>query len=171
MAGCTHPSGPPPAAALQSANHKLLDEINRSGRWFHARKTRAIWVKQLAADQTVSTLEGPVQARAGDFLCRGEAGELWPQKVKDLESRYSPTDRVDAEGWRQYAPRPDAEGVMAAQVAHPFEVQAKWGRLAGKAGDYVAKNFRDRAVPYPEDVWVVDQKLFQATYQAVSRQP
>jgi len=79
----------------------------------------------------------------------------------------SPTDTVDAEGWRKYQPRPDAEGVMAAQVPHSFAVTATWGKLSGKAGDYVLKNFRDRAVAYPDDVWVVDQSLFRATYEAV----
>jgi len=33
--------------------------------------------------------------------------------------------------------------------------------------DHVLKNFRDRAVAYPQDVWVVDQPLFRATYEAV----
>jgi hypothetical protein len=46
-------------------------------------------------------------------------------------------------------------------------VVATWGKLSGKAGDYVLKNFRDRAVPYPVDVWVVDQALFRATYEVV----
>jgi len=69
--------------------------------------------------------------------------------------------------WGRYAPRPDAEGVMAAQVTHPFRVEAMWGTLSGKVGVYVAKNFRDRDVAYPEDVWIVDQELFRATYEPV----
>ena len=150
-----------------SPNEKLLAEINRSQGWFHAKKTRPIWARKLESEQSVDTLEGLLNAKVGDFLCRGEAGEVWPQKGKALESKYSATSLVDGDGWRQYEPRPDAEGIMAAQVNHPFHVKTKWGTLSGKAGDYVAKNFRDRDVPCPEDIWVVDQKLFQATYQPV----
>jgi hypothetical protein len=56
---------------------------------------------------------------------------------------------------------------MAAPVPRPFVVVATWGKLGGKPGDFVLKNYRDRAVAYPEDVWVVDQSLFRATYEAV----
>jgi hypothetical protein len=56
---------------------------------------------------------------------------------------------------------------MAARAAHPFEVHASWGKLWGKAGDCLAKNFADRDVPYPDDVWIVDQTLFEATYEKV----
>ena len=150
-----------------SPNQALLDEINAGGMWFQAKKTRAIWTRKLQQDQTVKTLEGEVAAHAGDFLCRGEAGELWPQSTKTLEARYTATDTVDGEGWRKYEPHPDAEGVLAAQVGHAFSVAATWGRLTGKAGDFILKNHRDSQVAYPEDVWVVDQALFRATYEAV----
>ena len=60
---------------------------------------------------------------------------------------------------------------MAAQVQHAFTVHAKWGVLSAKSGDYIVKNFIDRDVAYPDDVWIVDQKLFQATYQAVGKIP
>jgi hypothetical protein len=153
------------ARSSMSPNERLLAEVNRAGAWFHARKTRSIWAKKIDSDQTVHTLEGKLKAKSGDFLCRGEAGEIWPQKETALESKYSPTTVVDGDGWRKYDPRPDAEGILAAQVNHPFKLKATWGILSGKAGDYVAKNLRDRDVAYPEDVWVVDQKLFLATYE------
>ena len=167
LAGCCCLTERQKAKMPASPNTKLLDEANRSQVWFHARKTRPIWAKKLDQEQNVDTLEGKVVASAGDFLCRGEAGEVWPQKRKDLETKYTATDKVDDKGWRQYEPRVDAEGIMAAQIKHPFQVQASWGRLSGKAGDYLAKNFRDRDIPYPDDVWVVDQNLFRATYEAV----
>ena len=47
-------------------------------------------------------------------------------------------------------------------------MQAKWGRLTGKAGDYVVKNFRDKDTAHPADVWIVDQALFLATYERVT---
>ena len=153
-----------------SFNAAVLDEVNRSGRWFHARKTRPIWVKTVEHDQTVQTLEGEVQMAAGDLLCRGVGGELWPQKPAAVTKKYSPTDDVDAAGWRKHVPQPDAEGVMAAQVNHPFAVMTSWGRLAGKAGDFVVKNFRDRETELPDDVWIVDQGL-SLTWTHGSRGP
>lgn len=162
--GCAHPSVKSPAAG--GANRALLDEVHRAGTWFHARKTREIWVRRLAQGETISTLEGALQAKAGDFLCRGVGGEVWPQKVQDVERKYLSTDVTDGP-WRKYVPRPDAEGILAARIEHAFAVEATWGRLSGKAGDYLAKNFRDRGVRYPVDVWVVDRALFEATYERV----
>lgn len=169
LSGCRHSSVMSDAEKIRVPNRALLDEATQSKAWFHARKTRPIWARKLERDQTVQTLEGPVAAQAGDFLCRGAAGELWPQKASTLEERYTPTGTVDPDGWREFAPRPDTEGVLAAQVQHPFTVIARWGRLTAKAGDFVVKNFRDRDQPYPEDVWVVDQALFRATYERVER--
>ena len=159
------PSSQAPAPT-DSPNRAVLDEINAARTWAHVRKTKAIRARRLDRDETVHTLEGPVEAKAGDFLCRGEAGEPWPQSAESVETRYTATNDATPDGWRLYAPRPDAEGALAAQVTHAFTVVATWGPLKGKAGDYVLKRFSDAKVPYPEDVWVVDQALFRATYEA-----
>ena len=58
-------------------NKAILDEVNADNTWFHAKKTAPLWAKQLEEAQTVQTLAGPTAAAAGDFLCRGAAGELW----------------------------------------------------------------------------------------------
>lgn len=152
----------------ESANKALLDEANAAGGWFHAKKTRPIWAKRLEAAQTVKTLEGEEQVAAGHYICKGEAGDIWPQTEKDLNKRYLATDEVDADGWRKYQPRPDAQGAMATQIDHSFEVQASWGKLTGKPGDFLVKNFQDRETAYPADVWIVDQTLFRQTYESVA---
>lgn len=162
--GCTHT--PVRSPATSGANRALLDEVHQAGSWFHARKTREIWVRRLEREETISTIEGPLLAKAGDFVCRGVGGELWPQKAQDVERKYLSTDATDGP-WRKYVPRPDGEGILAARLEHAFTVEATWGRLSGKAGDYLAKNFRDREVRYPADVWVVDRALFDATYERV----
>jgi hypothetical protein len=154
-----------------SPNASILEEINQARAWFHAKRVRPIWAKQVDKDQMVKTIEGTEQVKAGDFLCRGEAGEVWPQSAARLEAKYQKTDEVDADCWRKYVPRADNQGVMAAQVQHTFRVQGKGGLLSGKAGDYIVKDFADRNVAFPEDVWIVDQKLFHATYQAVGNEP
>jgi len=153
------------AVMIDSPNKAIVDDANAAGKWVHARKTRPIWAKLLESAQTVKTLEGEEQVEAGHYLCRGEAGDIWPQTEKDLTRRYKATDELDADGWQKYQPNPDAEGVMATQIDHPFSVEASWGKLTGKAGDYLLKNFHDRDTAYPEDVWIVDQKLFQQTYE------
>ena len=154
-------SHPPPLD-----NKTLLDEVNSAGRWFRAKKTKPIWAKKLDRDDVVQTLEGTERVAAGDYLCRGPAGELWPQKASRLESKYTATDEVGADGWRKFEPHPDANGVLAARIEHPFTVQASWGELRGKPGDYLVKEFSDRDVTYPADVWIVAQPIFRATYAA-----
>ena len=151
-----------------SPNKTVLDEANAAGRWFHAKKTRPIWAKRLEAAQTVKTLEGDEQVAAGHYLCKGEAGDIWPQTEQTLNKRYTATDEVAADGWRKYQPHPDAQGVMATQIDHPFEVQATWGKLTGKPGDFLVKNYQDRETAYPADVWIVDQILFRQTYESVT---
>jgi hypothetical protein len=150
---------------VPTPNRALLQEVNAGKLWFHARKTRPIWVRRLEHPETVKTLEGEEQVPAGNYLCRGEAGDLWPQKEERLTAKYELTDQVDDEGWQKCLPKPDAAGVMAAQVPHAFQVQAKWGMLSGKPGDFIVKNYEDRGADNPEDVWIVDQGLFQATYE------
>ncbi len=86
-----------------------------------------------------------------------------------LNKRYTATDEVADDGWRKYQPHPDAQGVLTTQIDHPFEVQATWGKLAGKPKDFLVKNFSlDHEATYPADVWIVDQTLFQQTYEPVA---
>ena len=94
---------------------------------------------------------------------------LGRKKEEKLLAKYTATDTVDEQGWTLYEPRPDAAGVMAAPVSHAFALQATWGTLSGKAGDMLVKSYADRDVDYPADVWIVDQALFQATYDASYR--
>lgn len=151
-----------------SSNQDLLREVDEAGAWFAARKAKPIWAKRLEHAESVQTLEGREEVPAGSFLCRGEAGDIWPQSEKSLLSKYSETSEIDDDGWRKYTPRADAEGVLAAQIDHPFTVHAKWGKLTGKKGDYLAKSRSARDAGEPEDVWIVDQKLFEATYRTIS---
>lgn len=154
-------------SAPASPNAALLDEMNASPAWFHAKKTRPIWTKELTADEQVQTLEGLETVKAGHYLCRGEAGDIWPQTKEQLDKRYTATEETSSDGWTKYNPRADAQGVMAVQVNHAFDVETSWGQLKGKPGDYLVKNFQDRETKYPADVWIVDQKLFGETYATV----
>ena len=116
----------------------------------------------------LETLEGTEHVQQGDFICRGESGDEWPQSGDDLARKYRPTESIDQNGWRKYEPKAGVQGVMAVQVEHAFEVEAKWGRLRGKPGDFILKNYEDRDTDYPDDLWIVDQQLFNSTYSPVS---
>jgi hypothetical protein len=148
-----------------NVNAAILDKVNASRFWFHAKKTAPLWAKQLDEDETIKSLEGEVTAKAGDFLCRGAAGEFWPQSAERLREKYNPTDDVDADGFRKFLPNSE---VMAAQVDRPFQVKTSWGDLQGKAGDFILKSFDDRDVEYPDNVWIVDKQLFADTYKGVT---
>ena len=152
---------------MSENNTAVLKEVSETGLWFHAKKTRPIWVRLLKQAETVMTLEGDERVPAGNYLCRGEAGDIWPQSKERLTAKYVMTKDVDNRGWHKCDPKPDAAGVMAAQVPHAFQVHAEWGQLSGKAGDFIVKN-DDRNNENPDDVWIVDQALFQATYERVS---
>ncbi len=116
-------------------NKTLLDEVNQAGAWFRARKTGAVWVHPTADRETVESHEGRETLLEGDVLCRGEAGDVWPQSEGSLLAKYRPTELTDADGWRKYEPRPEHSGVMAACIGHPFTVETDRGKLAGKSGD------------------------------------
>lgn len=146
-------------------NASLLDDVTRQNLWFHAKKTRPIWARRLKRDERVTTLEGDELVPAGNYLCRGEAGDIWPQTEERLRAKYVATDESDAAGFTRWEPHPDAQGVLAAQIDRPFQVRAEWGMLSGKAGDYLLKNYEDRDNARPRDVWIVDQQLFEATYE------
>ena len=148
------------------ANREILDEVNRAGSWFRAKKSRPIWVRRVLEDQTLETLEGVERVRQGDYVCRGENGDVWPQSAAELERKYRATATVDADGWQMYEPHPDNQGVLAAQIDHSFTVVSLWGNLHGKQGDFIVKNYHEKDTDYPEDVWIVDQDLFRSTYSA-----
>ena len=158
---------PTTAVAEMNKNQAILDEVNQADGehvWFAAKKTAPLWAKELDKPQTIQTLEGPVEGKKGDFLCRGAAGEYWPQGAQRFKSRYEATDEVDEKGFRKYTP---TSKVMAALVSHAFQVHSSRGLLKGKAGDFIVKGFNDRDNAYPKDVWIVDAKLFGGTYSKI----
>ena len=149
-------------------NLSLLNEVHVAGVCFHARKSRPIWAKRLETSTRVPTLEGEEEVPAGTFLCRGEAGDIWPQTAERLRAKYRATNDITDDGWCRYQPHPDNTGVLAARIDHPFAVTATWGELQGKAGDFLVKNYADRNTACPTDLWIVDRALFEATYTRVA---
>ncbi|MFM7924450.1 MAG: PGDYG domain-containing protein, partial [Planctomycetaceae bacterium] len=115
--------------------------------------------------ELLQTLEGPVQVHAGEYVCRGERGELWAQSEEALHQRYAATGEFDSGGWREYRPLPDSGGVLAIRLDRPFSVVLDRGVLRGKAGDYLLQDFAEGAGEDPRDLWIVDASIFAATYR------
>lgn len=149
-------------------NRPLLDELNARAAWFAARKTRPIWVRLLERPELVKTIEGDQQVPAGTYLCQGEAGDIWPQAADRLRQKYRFTMERNALGMTKCWPRDDGAEVLAIEVDRPFQIWGEWGLLEGKAGDFALKNLADRGTPYPLDIWIVDRKHFEATYERLS---
>eukprot|EP00005_Dracoamoeba_jomungandri_P006143 CAMPEP_0174252838 /NCGR_PEP_ID=MMETSP0439-20130205/2206_1 /TAXON_ID=0 /ORGANISM="Stereomyxa ramosa, Strain Chinc5" /LENGTH=134 /DNA_ID=CAMNT_0015333487 /DNA_START=65 /DNA_END=466 /DNA_ORIENTATION=- len=133
-----------------SANCELLDEVQYL--WVNYKKVGVVWAQKLKERRLIKTLEGDEIAEAGEMLCKGIAGELWPQAEEKLLSKYKKTSTTNGE-WDKYIPKPDLPGVFAARVNHDFSVETEYGAMSGKKGDYLLKNFADRHTEYPVDLW------------------
>ncbi len=145
---------------LLNPDGKLLAEVEAM--LFLAVKTKPLWAKQVDVAQEVISLEGREQVAAGDFVCRGIHGELWPQKSKKLLEKYVASNQFDDNSWQRFDPKPEAAPVQAAQVSAAFRVQALWGELTGKPNDYIVRSTTDFT-----DIWIVDKAIFDASYEAI----
>ena len=131
--------------------------MNARGEWFEARRTQGLWAKRLEADTEVQSKEGPLEAKAGDYLCRGVEGELWPQSEASLGSKYVSTERVDAEGFRYFDVK-DTPGthVLAAPIREEtVSLSTAWGEMTGAAGDLLVKRVSDGSGQVVEEFWAL----------------
>jgi hypothetical protein len=77
------------------ASKQPADEVNPSlpdpeetGREYEKKGT--VWVIQMQDPFDVTTLEGPVTGKAGDFLCKGAEDEMWPIDAEIFMKTYQP---------------------------------------------------------------------------------
>lgn len=154
---------------MNNVNNKLFIEINKLRIWKHYKKTKPLWAKKLEEDVVVDTLEGELKYSKGDYLCKGPTGDIWGQKEESLFKKYDPDPKTNADkdGWQKFLPKPDASGVMAAQIDHEFSIEhPSWGTFHGNAGDYLVKSYEDKDTEFPEDVWIVQKGIFEGTYES-----
>ncbi|MCF7859118.1 MAG: PGDYG domain-containing protein [Candidatus Cloacimonetes bacterium] len=155
---------------MKSAKNNLLKEVNNSDTWKHYKKTNPMWAKKLEEAITIQTLEGELTYNKGDYLCKGQSGDIWGQKEESLFKKYEPDpkSKPDKEGWQKFVPKPDASGVMAAQIDHEFTIDhPDWGIFQGNPGDYLVKSFEDKDTEFQEDVWIVKKEIFDTAYEKV----
>lgn len=176
-------------AGTQTQEKKLSHEetlrwIGEHKAWRRARKTKPIWARAVEAEEVgkdFPTADHAVErARAGYWLSVGVAGEPWFQTHQNIERKYERageevrTFRFDAgpRTYRIYKPRA-ATLNWAAKVEGPpiagFFIRPNYDPehpLYSPAGGYVVRD--DVTDPYrakPSDVWLVQQGLFESTYE------
>jgi hypothetical protein len=167
-------------------NHdETLRWITEHRAWHMVRKTKPIWARPVETDEAGKEFQTVDQAKEraqpGAWLCVGSAGEPWFQSKERIDAKY----RAEGEERRQFdfdetqrtyhrfAPQ-DVARNWAAQIVAPdvegFYIQPNYptdGPLYSPAGGYVVKDYAED--PYrgdPNDVWLVQRKLFEDTYEA-----
>src|SRR5262245_20341980 len=172
----------------QSTRELTHDEtlawINEHSAWRRARKTKPMWARAVAAKEVgkeFQTADRAVEkAQAGTWLCVGVANEPWFQKLEKIEAKY---ERGTAE-LKQFAfdnepheyhffrPKPDVvnwaarvegSGIAGFSIRPGYDPTAL---LHSTSGGYAVKG--DVLDPYDDkarDVWLVQQPLFESTYE------
>jgi hypothetical protein len=168
------------------SHEETLRWIADNKAWRLARKTRPIWARPVEAEEIdkefLTADRAKEKARVGSWLCVGVAGEPWFQSLEKIEAKYE-SDGLEAKTfkfdskprtYRNYKPKGTVLNWVA-QVKGPgiagFEVRPRYDPdrpLYSPAGGYVITD--DVADPYrdkPKDVWLVQQSLFESTYELV----
>ncbi|HVX12148.1 MAG TPA: hypothetical protein VHC22_13285 [Pirellulales bacterium] len=176
-----------PKVAVDSrklSHEDTLKWIRSNRAWRRAWKTECISVRDLDADEIgkeFKTVDHAIEvAREGFWLCVGVEGEPWFQEPAKVERKYSETGEEETQfsfdaskrRYRVFAPRPDIRN-WAAQVKSPefdgFFIRPNYDMehpLYSPSGGYVVT--ADVADPYDptlDDVWLVQQSLFEKTYK------
>ncbi|HEV3343688.1 MAG TPA: hypothetical protein VG125_25170 [Pirellulales bacterium] len=170
--------------ARKLSHEETLQWVREHRAWRHARKTKPIWARELEPQEIgkhfTTADHADEVAREGYWLCVGVAGEPWFQKPSKVQDKYDPSGEeakrfsFDAteHKYRQFQPR---EGVRnwVAQVQAPdiegFYIRPGYDMehpLYSPAGGYVVTgDIEDPYVAKLDDVWLVQQTLFESTYE------
>jgi hypothetical protein len=107
---------------------------------------------------TVQTSEGLVQAKPGDAILTGTAGEHWRVSQEHFGEKYRPAPTTLAGEAGRYISLPNR--ILAVPMTEPFEVVLADGvsRLNGQAGDWL--------VDYGDgSLGIVSRSIFATTYE------
>ncbi len=148
-------------------NHKILKIAKKQG-FKEAHKVVGLVARKIQRATKIKSLEGITIGKKGDWHCIGAGGEHWVQSENSLLSKYDHSgEHVTIKGkkWHRFEPKPNQPPVIASQIPHEFEVESSYGRLKGKAGDYLLMKSQDKYNRNPKNVWLVDKKIFHSTYK------
>ena len=144
-----------------SARPGFSDYVSAHPRRVEARKLEhTVQVRFTPVACTVETAEGTVQAKPGDAIITGIAGEHWRVSRARFAEKYRPVPpTVDGEGGPYNSLR---YRVLALPMDHPFEVVLADGvsRLVGHNGDWL--------IDYGDgSLGIVAQPIFAVTYEVL----
>ena len=176
----------PDSEPRKLSHDETLEWISENKAWRLAKKTKPIWARLVEADEVGKEFQTAdhvkEKARAGVWLCVGVAGEPWFQSLDKIEAKYDvggpESKKFDFDTkrhtYRTYKPKGTARNWVA-QVKGPgiagFYIRPGYDPerpLYSPSGGYVVKN--EAKDPYndnPKDVWLVQQSLFDSTYELV----
>ena len=154
-AGCRDPYEVKPVVN-NNINKEVIHEANKINGWKLAHAME-LWAKSDSNEQGSSD-------DAENLVCRSYGADNWTLSAKFVENNYEATGEVADDGFQKYVAKPHAEQLMAARMYGPFIVRTKSGALSGVSGDYLIKNYSDRTTAFPDEVWMMTKKIFEATY-------
>jgi hypothetical protein len=187
-AGCQKEStverAKPHATGQKLSHDETLQWIREHRAWRHTRKTKPIWVREVEPEEIgkrfMTADHAEEVAREGYWLCVGVAGEPWFQKPTKVEDKYEPSGEevkrflfdTAERSYRRFEPKAGIRN-WAAQVQAPdvegFFIRPSYDMqhpLYSPSGGYVVTGDVDD--PYTakfDDVWLVQQPLFESTYE------
>lgn len=174
-----------PGESPQPLSHEqTLQWIQEHHAWRLARKAKAIRVRPVEPEDVGKEFQTAdhvaERAREGFWLCVGVAGEPWFQAPEKVAGKYEKVAEEDQQyafdsrprKYQVYKPKGDVLN-WAAQITAPdvsgFFIRPNYdpGRpLYSPAGGYVVKDYApDPNQSDPNDVWLVQQALFDSTYE------
>ena len=150
--------GPPPIFR-SSGQHGYSALVNDNPRRVEARKREhTVNVRFTPVACTVQTAEGSVQAKPGDAIITGLAGEHWRVSRARFAERYRPVPPTVPGEPGPYVSLPNR--VLALRMNVPFEVVLADGvsHLAGRAGEWL--------IDYGDgSLGIVSKPIFATTYE------
>jgi hypothetical protein len=126
--------------------------------WSKYQKTGITRAQKATAQGVISTLEGPVPYKVGDYLCIGVKGERWPQPGFRFEGASAVFERVSGPDEQGYTSYRKTALVLAQRQDGAFSAELAAGTtIDGKAGDWL--------IHEGSSTWIVDADVFAASYK------
>jgi len=185
---CVGRTTPLVEAPMKLSHEQTLEWIRDNHTWRRATKTKPIWARPVEKDELGKAFQTADQAvehaKEGYWLCVGVAGEPWFQKREKIDAKYDRTGDEQKQfdfdkqprSYHVYKPKEgnrnwvaQVKGTWKGAPIEGFSIRPGYDMdhpLSSPAGGYVVKN--DVADPYedsPKDVWLVQESLFNSTYE------
>jgi len=150
-----------PAIFRSSGRPGFTAYVSNNPRRIEARKREhTVQVRFTPVACSVETAEGSVQAKPGDAIITGIAGEHWRVSRARFAEKYRPVPpTVEGESGPYHSLR---YRVLALRMDHPFEVLLADGvsRLVGHTGDWL--------IDYGDgSLGIVSMPIFEMTYEVL----